>query len=85
MTKHNEEKRDVDPIKWFGMFLSFLPSLILKSGWSFLHFKQQAKKGGKVFKKELINQGLDKKTAAELTQNYVEGSELIRSLMMNFR
>ncbi len=84
MNKHNKDTRDADPIKWFGMFLSFLPSLMLKSGGAFLRFKRQAKRGGKVFQKELINQGLDKKTAAELTQTYVEGSELLRSLM-NFR
>jgi len=84
MNKHNEDTRDADPIKWFGMFLSFLPSLMLKSGGAFLRFKRQAKKGGKIFQTELINQGLDKKTATELTQTYIEGSELFRSLM-NFR
>ena len=81
MNKHNEGTRDADPIKWLGMFLPFLPSLMLKSGGAFLRFKRQAKKGGKVFQKELIDQGIDKKTAAELTQTYTEGSELLRSLM----
>ena len=78
MNKNKEEMRNADPIKWFGMTLSFLPSLVLKSGGVFLRFKRQAKKGEHVFRKELINQGVDKKTAAELTDIYLEGSNLLQ-------
>ena len=45
---------------------------------------KDAKKAGKVFRKELINQGVDKKTAVELTEKYLEGSNIIR-YMQNFR
>jgi hypothetical protein len=81
MNIKEEEMRNVDPIKWFGMIISFTPSLLVKSGGAFLRFKRQAKKGGKVFKKELINQGFDRKTASELTEEYLKGSHLIQTMM----
>ena len=84
MTANIQEMNNADPVKWFGMFISFLPSLLIKSGGAFLRFKLQAKKGGKIFQKELINQGIDKKTATELANSYVEGSEFLKS-MMKFR
>ena len=81
MSKKNEEMGNADPVKWFGMIISFVPSLLVKSGGAFLRFKRQAKKGGKIFKKELINQGLDRKTASELTEIYLKGSRLIQSMI----
>jgi len=81
MNSTSEETRNDDPIKWFGMAIAYLPSLLIKSGASFLRFKRQAKKAGKVFRKELIDQGMDKKMAAELTQEYVQASELFKTLM----
>jgi len=81
MNSNREEVRNGDPVKWFGMAIAYLPPLLIKSGGSFLRFKRQAKKAGKVFRKELIDQGIDKKMAAELTQEYVQGSELIKTLM----
>ncbi len=81
MSKKNEEMGNADPVKWFGMIISFIPSLLVKSGGAFLRFKRQAKKGGKIFKKELINQGLDRKTASELTEIYLKGSHLIQSMI----
>jgi len=77
----NEENMKEDPVKWFGMTIAYLPTLLIKSGGSFLRFKLQAKKAGKVFRKELINQGIDKKMAEELTEEYVKGSELFKTLM----
>ena len=81
MNSTREEMRNGDPVKWFGMAITVLPLLVLRSGASFLRFKRQAKKAGKVFRKELINQGMDKKMADELTQEYVQGSELFKTLM----
>ena len=68
--------RHTSPIKIFGMLLPRAPGLIFRFGKLFLSFKRQAKKGGKAFRKELIKQGLDKKTANELTEKYLEGSNL---------
>ena len=38
---------------------------------TFLRFKLDAKKGGKIFKRELIKQGFDKEKANELTEMYL--------------
>ena len=81
MTEKVEEKKDANPMRLFGMVLSSLPSLMFKFGGIYLRFKRDAKKGGHIFQKELIRQGLDKETATELTQIYVEGSDLFKSLM----
>jgi len=66
------------PIKFFGLLLPSLPRLILRCGGTFLRFRRDAKKAGKVFRKELIEQGLDKQTATSLTDIYMEGSDLIK-------
>jgi hypothetical protein len=80
MTKKAEEKGNANS-ELFGMILPLLPNLLLKSGWAFLRFKMDAKRGGSIFQKELMNQGLDKTTAAELTEIYLEGSNLLESLI----
>jgi len=72
------------PIKFFGVLLPSFPRLILRSGGIFLRFKRDAKKAGRVFRKELINQGIDKQTAKELTDFYMEGSD-ISKLIQGFR
>ena len=76
MPKEINEERDRRPIKLFGILLPSLPSLMFRFGGLFLRFKRDAKKAGKVFRKELIDQGLDKQTATELTDIYMEGSDL---------
>jgi len=82
MSKEKEIKYD-RPIKFFGLMLPRLPGLIFRLGGTFIWFKGQANKAGKIFRKELINQGFDKKTATDLTNIYLEGSNLIR-YMQNF-
>jgi len=80
MTKKAEENGNANS-ELFGMILPLLPNLLLKSGWAFLRFKMDAKRGGSIFQKELMNQGLDKTTAAELAEIYLEGSNLFQSLI----
>jgi hypothetical protein len=63
-------------LRSFGIFLSSAPSLIFRLGCWFLNFKRKAKKGGRVFQKELIKQGIDKPTAEVLTEIYLKPSEL---------
>jgi len=82
MSKETEIKYD-SPIKFFGLILPRLPGLIFRFGGTFIRFKGQANKAGRIFKKELINQGFDKKTATDLTDIYLEGSNLIK-YMQNF-
>jgi hypothetical protein len=82
MSKNREIKREERPFNLFGIMLPSLPSLIVRLGGTFLRFKRDAKKAGKIFRKELIKQGFDKKTAAELTEIYLEGSNLTK-IMFN--
>ena len=80
MIKKTEEKRNVNS-ELFSIILPLIPNLLLKSGWAFVRFKMDAKKGGSIFQKELMNQGLDKTIATKLTDIYLEGSNLLHSLM----
>ena len=81
MTKKVEGNREDRPFRLFGMILPLFPSLLFKSGIAFLRFKREAIKGGHIFKKELVNQGIDKSTAEELTEIYIEGSNIVKSLL----
>ena len=65
-----------DPVKIFGMMLPSMPSLMFKFGRFYLRFKRDAKKGGRIFQKELIKQGIDEETAEGLTETYLESSNL---------
>jgi len=64
-----------DPPIIAALFLHF-PSIMLKLGFEFLKFKREAKKGGKIFRKELIEHGIDPKTASELSYIYLQSSNL---------
>lgn len=79
-----EETREVNPIKLFGIILPSMPSLLFRLSGTLLRFKSNAKKAGKVFQNELIKQGIDKKTADELTSIYLEGSS-ISNFIQNIR
>jgi hypothetical protein len=76
MTKKSDENSDNNPVKIFGVMLSSMPSLMLRLAGTYLRFRREAQKAGKIFKKELIKQGIDKNMAEELTKNYVEGSKI---------
>jgi len=76
MSEETIEDWEGRPMKMFGIFLPKLPSLTIRLGATFLRFKKNAQRAEKAFKKELLNQGLDKETASELTKKYMEGSKL---------
>jgi hypothetical protein len=76
MIEEAEEQEKVNGFRFFGMFLPSLPPLMVKLGGVFLRFKREAKKGGRTFQKELVNLGLDKTTAAQLTEIYLESSNI---------
>ena len=63
-------------IKLFGMMIPSMSSLMLRLTGTLLRFKNDANKARKVFKKELIKQRIDKKTADELTGIYMESSHI---------
>jgi len=76
------EREELCPIKFFGIMIPSLPSLMFRFTGSFLRFKIDAKKAGKVFKKELIKQGIDKETADELTETYIESSHIRKYIQL---
>ena len=76
MNKNIEDEREENPIKLFGMMLPSMPSLTIRFTGMFLRFKRNANKAGRVFKKELLKQGVDKKTATELTEIYMQSSHV---------
>ena len=76
MAENKKERKNTGFIKVFGIILPSIPSLIFRLGKIFLSFKRQAKKGGKIFEKELRSQGLDKETAKKLTEAYMEPSRI---------
>ncbi len=76
MQEKSKKQKDERPLKIFGMLLPALPSLTIRLGGTFLRFKKNAQKAEKVFRKELIKQGIDKQIANELTERYMEGSKI---------
>jgi hypothetical protein len=76
----NKDKND-DVIKGIGMVIPKLPSLIIKSAGAYLRFKKDVKNAGKIFEKELKDQGIDDKTASELTKLYLDGSNILKNIM----
>jgi hypothetical protein len=82
MSRKEELKKEENPFKYIGIMIPVLPSLMFRLTGTFLRFKRDAKKAGKIFRKELIKQGFDKKTANQLTDKYLEGSNLTK-IMFN--
>ena len=80
MSSSNQENHH-DPVQLMARIMSYLPIILLKSGTAWLSFKRQAKKGGKTFQKELINQGLDKEIAIKFTKEYTSSSNLMKIIL----
>ena len=76
-------REEVCPIKLFGIMIPSIPSLLFRLTGTFIRFKSHANKAGKIFKEELIKQGIDEETAAELTGVYMESSH-IRKYIQGF-
>ncbi len=84
MNKNVKDGReDVCPVKIFGMMIPILPSLIFRLTALFIRFKSDANKAGKVFKSELIKQGINEVIASELTGVYLSSSH-IRNYIQRF-
>ena len=60
----------------FRTILPSLPSLVFKIGGVYLKFKREAKKAGYTFREELLKQGINTGTAEELTEIYLEPSNI---------
>ena len=78
--KKNSER---DLPKIIGSLILTFPSLIFRFGVEAFRFKSKAHKAGRIFRRKLVEQGLDRSTAAQLTSFYLEGSDpfkMLRSL-----
>ena len=79
-----ENKKRENPINFFGVLITFLPKLLFKFSITFLKFKRSAKKAENIFRKELVEQGLDEQIASELTEIYMKSSK-IKNFMQTVR
>lgn len=79
MEKDSEKQKKVKGFRIVGMVIPSLPSLpsiLVNLGGSFLRLKRRAKKGGHTFQKELLKQGINAATATELTEVYLQSSNV---------
>ena len=64
-------------IRFAGALLPSLLPLIFKLGKTYLKFKKEAQKAGRIFEKELRANGIDKQTAREMTEIYLRSSKIL--------
>ncbi|MBN1280519.1 MAG: hypothetical protein JXA00_02610 [Candidatus Thermoplasmatota archaeon] len=76
MTQPASTRTDADLPHLVGIVLLRLPLFLVRFGGLLLRFKGQAQRGGRIFHRELLNQGLDIQTAQALTEHYLESSSL---------
>ena len=76
MNKNIKNKEERDPVKIFSMIFTSMPSLLFRLGGTYLRFKKEAQKAEKIFKRELIKHGIDKKIAEELAKIYSQSSNI---------
>jgi hypothetical protein len=60
-----------------GAMIPSLIPLMLRLGKTYLKFKKDAQRAGKIFEKELRAKGLDKATAKAMTEIYLDSSRLL--------
>jgi hypothetical protein len=65
-------------IRLAGAMIPSLIPLVFKLGRTYLRFKKDAQKAGKIFKKQLVANGIDKRTAEEMTEIYLNSSRILR-------
>ena len=66
-------------IRFAGSLVPSLIPLMLRLGKTYLRFKKDAQKAGKIFEKELRANGLDKNTAKAMTEEYLNTSRILRA------
>jgi hypothetical protein len=69
------KKTERNPLKIVGFLILMFPSLIFRFAGESFRFKSKAHRAGRIYRKELVQQGLDKTTAERLTAFYLEGSD----------
>jgi hypothetical protein len=74
------KKAERNPLKIVGFLILMFPSLVFRFGGEALRFKSKAHRAGRIYRKELVRQGLDKSMATQLTTFYQEGSDPFKLL-----
>ena len=69
-------KKDGTIPKLAGVMIISLSSLLFSGLCGYMRMKRDAHKGGKVFKRQLRQQGLNEEQAAELTELYLQPSRI---------
>ena len=72
----DQSKNQNDVVKIIAYVIPSLPTLLLKLGLFYLRFKGMASKAGKIFKEELMDNGVDEQTAEQFTQEYLKSSHV---------
>ena len=74
--------RTTSPLQMVGAVISFLP----RFGFSFLRgylgVKRRANKGSRIFKQQLLKQGMDRRQANELTELYFKPCKVSTYIQM---
>jgi hypothetical protein len=78
MPRNNKDQRG-EGIRLVGVLIPSLIPLVLKLGKTYLRFKKDAQKAGKIFQKELRANGIDKETARAMTEIYLNSSRILRA------
>jgi hypothetical protein len=64
-------------VRFAGILLPSLIPLIFKLGRTYLRFKKDAQKAARIFEKELRAGGMDKYTAREMKEIYLNSSRIL--------
>jgi hypothetical protein len=76
MSERVHENRKVTMFDAFKVLIPYIPTMLFRIPRTLLHIKKMAQRGGNVFQRELIAQGIDQETARKLTESYLETSNL---------
>jgi len=77
-------RKDANIPKFVGIIIPKIPGMLFRYPALYLKMRGKAEKSGKIFRRELIEQGIDAQTADSLTNHYLESSR-IRSYVRTFR
>jgi hypothetical protein len=78
MPRKSKDQRG-EGIRLAGVLIPSLLPLVFKLGTTYLRFKKDAQKAGKIFQKELRANGIDKETAQEMTEIYLNSSRILKA------
>lgn len=79
-TSEPEIDRDHDMGQALPVGLAYGIPLAVRLGIEYLRFKRKAKRASRLFRKEMLDKGIDREVADVLTDEYLRTSRLLREL-----